>query len=124
MMRSVVDQPYVIVLTTLGSDIDPATLATRLVEERLAACVNVLPEMESFFRWHGAVERDRERQLLIKTRAALVPELQRRLLEMHPYDLPEFLVLSVSDGSKDYLKWITASTTDPEAPPIRSETPH
>jgi periplasmic divalent cation tolerance protein len=123
-MRSVVDQPYVIVLTTLGSDIDPATLATRLVEERLAACVNVLPEMESFFRWHGAVERDRERQLLIKTRAALVPELQRRLLEMHPYDLPEFLVLSVSDGSKDYLKWITASTTDPEAPSIRSETPH
>jgi periplasmic divalent cation tolerance protein len=123
-MRSVVDQSYVIVLTTLGSDIDPATLAMRLVEERLAACVNVLPEMESFFRWHGAVERDRERQLLIKTRAALVPELQRRLLEMHPYDLPEFLVLSVSAGSEDYLKWITASTTDPAAPPIRSETPH
>ena len=118
------DQPYVIVLTTLGSDIDPAMLALRLVEERLAACVNVLPEMESFFRWHGAVERDRERQLLIKTRAALVPELQRRVLEMHPYELPEFLVLSVSAGSEAYLKWITASTTDPDVPPLRSDTPH
>jgi periplasmic divalent cation tolerance protein len=120
----VVDQPYVIVLTTLGSDIDPATLALRLVEERLAACVNVLPEMESFFRWHGAVERDRERQLVIKTRAALVPELQRRLIEMHPYDLPEFLVVPVSAGSEAYLRWITASTTDPDTAPTRSETPH
>ena len=118
------DQPYVIVLTTLGSDIDPATLALRLVEERLAACVNVLPEMESFFRWHGAVERDRERQLVIKTRAALVPELQRRLIEMHPYDLPEFLVVPVSAGSEAYLRWITASTTDPDTAPTRSETPH
>jgi periplasmic divalent cation tolerance protein len=123
-MRSVVDQSYVIVLTTLGSDIDPATLAMRLVEERLAACVNVLPEMDSFFRWHGAVERDRERQLLIKTRAALVPELQRRLLEMHPYDLPEFLVLAVSSGSEAYLRWVAASTTDLEPPPVGSETPH
>ena len=119
------DQPYVIVLTTLGADIDPATLAMRLVEERLAACVNVLPEMESFFRWHGAVERDRERQLLIKTRATLVPELQRRLLEMHPYDLPEFLVLSVTGGSEAYLKWVANSTTDLEPPPVgSSETPH
>jgi periplasmic divalent cation tolerance protein len=80
--------------------------------------------MESFFRWHGAVERDRERQLLIKTRAALIPALERRLLEMHPYDLPEFLVLPVSAGNDAYLKWITASTTGPEVPPIQSETPH
>ena len=119
-----VDQQFVVVLTTLGSDIDPATVAMRLVEERLAACVNVLPEMESFFRWHGAVERDRERQLLIKTRAALVPELQKRLLEMHPYELPEFLVLPVAGGSEAYLKWITGSTTDPDVPHLGSDTRH
>ena len=104
----------VIVLTTLGADIDPSTLALRLVEERLAACVNALPEMESFFRWHGAVERDRERQLIIKTTAARLPDLERRLHEMHPYDLPEFLVIPVRQGSEAYLRWL-ASSTAPEA---------
>ena len=64
---------YVIVLTTIGLDVDPAVLGTRLVEERLAACVNVLPEMDSFFRWRGAVERDQERQVIIKTTAARLP---------------------------------------------------
>jgi periplasmic divalent cation tolerance protein len=106
-----VPEDYVIVLTTLGADIDPSTLALRLVEERLAACVNALPEMESFFRWHGAVERDHERQLVIKTTAARLPELERRLHEMHPYDLPEFLVIPVAQGSDAYLRWLTQSTS-------------
>jgi periplasmic divalent cation tolerance protein len=101
---------YVIVLTTIGADVDAASIGMRLVEERLAACVNALPEMESFFRWHGAVERDRERQLVIKTTAARLPELQRRLHEMHPYDLPEFLVIPVAQGSEEYLKWVASST--------------
>lgn len=105
---------HVLVLTTLGADIDPSTIALRLVEERLAACVNALPEMESFFRWHGAIERDRERQLLIKTTAERLPELERRLHEMHPYDLPEFLVLPVLSGSEPYLRWIRNSTTTGE----------
>ena len=118
------DQPYVIVLTTLGPDIDPSTIAMRLVEERLAACVNVLPEMESFFRWHGAVEREHERQLVIKTRAARLPELERRLHEMHPYDLPEFLVVPVVEGSEAYLRWMTNATTADEGPPVGSDTPH
>lgn len=105
---------YVLVLTTLGADIDPATIALRLVEERLAACVNALPEMESFFRWHGAIERDRERQLVIKTTAERLPALERRLHEMHPYDLPEFLVIPVLAGSEQYLRWIRNSTTSEE----------
>jgi periplasmic divalent cation tolerance protein len=106
------DESYVIVLTTIGADVDPASIGMRLVEERLAACVNVLPEMESFFRWHGAVERDRERQLVIKTRAARLTELERRLHEMHPYDLPEFLVLPVQAGSEGYLRWVSNSTAE------------
>jgi periplasmic divalent cation tolerance protein len=101
----------VVVLTTVGADVDPATIGLRLIEERLAACVNALPEMESFFRWHGAVERDRERQLLIKTTEARLPALKNRLHEMHPYDLPEFLVIRVIDGTDDYLRWIRNSTT-------------
>jgi len=109
------DQPLVLVLTTIGADIEPSTLALRLIEERLAACVNVLPEMESFFRWHGAVERDRERQLIIKTRAACVPDLERRLHEIHPYDLPEFLVIPVSGGSEGYLRWVLNATAPADA---------
>jgi len=102
---------YVIVLTTIGLDVDAAVLGTHLVEERLAACVNVLPEMDSFFRWRGAVERDQERQVLIKTTAARLPDLERRLHELHPYELPEFIVLPVQQGSDAYLRWVTASTT-------------
>ena len=107
-----VTDDYVIVLTTIGMDSDPAALGTRLVEERLAACVNVFPEMDSFFRWRGAVERDQERQVIIKTTAARLPDLERRLHELHPYELPEFLVISVAEGSEAYLKWVSASTTE------------
>jgi periplasmic divalent cation tolerance protein len=102
---------YVIVLTTIGLDVDPALLGRQLVEERLAACVNVLPEMDSFFRWRGAVERDQERQVIIKTQAAQLDALERRLHELHPYELPEFLVIPIQQGSEAYLKWLSSSTT-------------
>lgn len=110
------DQDYVVVLTTIGTDVNPATLAMRLVEERLAACVNVLPEMDSFFRWRGAVEQAQERQLVIKTTAARLADLEARLHAMHPYDLPEFLVVPVRQGSEAYLRWIRDSTSMEEPP--------
>jgi periplasmic divalent cation tolerance protein len=104
------DTNCVIVLTTIGSGTDGRTLASVLIHERLAACVNVLPEMESTYRWKGAVESERERQLVIKTTADRVPALQARLQELHPYELPEFLVLAVGGGSEKFLEWINAST--------------
>jgi periplasmic divalent cation tolerance protein len=85
------------------------TIARALVEEHLAACVSVGAPMTSFYRWRGAVERDEERQLVIKTTRDRVPALQERLAELHPYDVPEFLVLAVTGGSAAYLDWITAS---------------
>jgi periplasmic divalent cation tolerance protein len=84
-------------------------LARALIDEHLAACVNVLPPMQSFFRWEGAVQRDEERQLVIKTSAERLEELQVRLRALHPYELPEMLVLSAR-GSDDYLAWIREST--------------
>jgi periplasmic divalent cation tolerance protein len=117
---------YAIVLTTIGLDVDPAVLGTRLVEERLAACVNVLPEMDSFFRWRGAVERDQERQVIIKTTAARLPDLERRLHELHPYELPEFLVLAVERGSEAYLRWLRTSTSleaEPSTEVVSGEQP-
>ena len=98
-----------IILTTLGADADAAALARTLVDERLAACVNALPPMTSTYRWKGAVEQDREQQLVIKTTADRVPALQARLRQLHPYELPEFLVLDAT-GSDAYLGWVREST--------------
>ena len=103
------DATAVILLTTIGATADVAPLARALVEERLAACVSVLPAMESFFRWEGAVQKDDERQLVIKTSPARLEELQARLRTLHPYELPEMLVLSARGGD-DYLAWIHEST--------------
>ena len=100
----------VMVWTTIGSSADGQKLASILVSERLAACVNVLPAMESVYRWGGQVETDRERQLIIKTTAARVPALKARLHELHDYELPEFSVLPIVGGSEAYLQWIREST--------------
>jgi periplasmic divalent cation tolerance protein len=100
----------VVVWTTVSAETDWLALASTLVEERLAACVNVLPEMESIYRWQEGVERDCERQVLIKTAADRVPDLRARLLALHSYELPEFLVLPITDGSDDYLAWVRQST--------------
>lgn len=100
-----------LVLTTLAADADAVALARTLVEERLAACVNVLPPMTSVYRWQGQVEQDREQQIVIKTTSARVPALEARLRTLHPYDLPEFLVLPAAGGSSAYLAWVGESVT-------------
>ena len=106
------DQEYVIVLTTVGIDVNVGAMAAALVDDRLAACVNVMPEMDSYFRWRGAVEQAQERQLVIKTTAAQLPALEERLKEIHSYELPEFLVLTARQASEAYGRWITDSTSD------------
>jgi periplasmic divalent cation tolerance protein len=97
---------YVIVLTTLPAGAENDAFGRTLVEERLAACVNLLPPMESVYRWEGQVERDTERQLVIKTARDRVAALWDRIRELHPYETPEFVVLTISDGSEAYLRWI------------------
>ena len=97
--------PVVIVLTTLANAADAEKIARALVDERLAACVNVLPPMTSTYRWKGVVEQEREQQVVIKTSRARITALQARLAELHPYDLPEFLVLDVT-GSDAYSRWV------------------
>jgi periplasmic divalent cation tolerance protein len=100
----------VIVLTTVADDERADSLARRLVEERLAACVNLHPVMESFYRWKGRVEHDAERQLVIKTTRDRLPALEARLRELHSYELPELLVLPVDRGGQAYLNWIVEQT--------------
>ena len=100
----------VIVLTTAPDDVRVEEWARTLVDERLAACVNVHGAMISFYRWKGVVERDAERQVVIKTTRERVTALQTRLRELHPYELPEFLVLTVDDGGDEYVKWVVEQT--------------
>jgi periplasmic divalent cation tolerance protein len=107
----VADPDYVLVLTTLPAHHDATAFARALVEARLAACVNLLPEMRSVYRWQGTIEEESERQLVIKTRLQRVPDLWARLDELHPYEVPEFIVVPIVDGSDAYLGWLSASTT-------------
>jgi periplasmic divalent cation tolerance protein len=100
----------VLVWTTLGADADARTLAETLVNERLAACVTVQAPMDSVYRWRGSVEHERERQILIKTTTERVPALAARVRELHPYELPEFLVTPVVSASEGYLAWLREST--------------
>ena len=98
-----------VILTTIGVDADPLSIARTLVDERLAACVNVLPSMESVYRWQEKVTQDAERQLLIKTWPDRLEALMARLLALHPYETPELLVLDAG-GSDAFLRWVRDST--------------
>ena len=104
----------VLVLTTLGTSADAGWFARTLVEERLAACVNVLPVMRSTYRWKDGVEQDDERQIVIKTTAERVDALRARVRQLHPYELPEFIVVQVADGDHRYLDWIRDSVSAPD----------
>ncbi len=81
-----------------------------LVEERLAACGNILPGLTSIFRWQGEVEREHEVLVLLKTTDDVVPRLLRRVPELHPYDVPEVLVLPIGAGFGPYLDWVSETT--------------
>lgn len=111
-----VNRGCVIVLTTLPADGESATAFARtLVEERLAACVNVMGEMLSVYPWEGLVEQQQERQIIIKTAADRLESLWERVRELHAYEVPEFIVLPITDGSDAYLRWIEDSTRPPDA---------
>jgi periplasmic divalent cation tolerance protein len=99
----------VLLLSTVPTREDGDRIAQALVAERLAACVNVVPGLVSTYRWKGAVERADELLLLVKTRAEMVEDLGARLRALHPYDVPELIVLPIVGGLEAYLGWITDS---------------
>jgi periplasmic divalent cation tolerance protein len=107
------ETPHVLILTTLPAAADAGAFAEAIVESHLAACVNLLPVMESVYRWDGRVQRDSERQLIVKTSRDRVSALWERVRDLHPYDVPEFIVLPIVDGNDAYLRWIGESTRTP-----------
>jgi periplasmic divalent cation tolerance protein len=100
-----------IILTTAGSQEEAGKIAHALVERRLAACVNIVPQIESVYRWQGRVETAQEWLLVIKTQAELYERVRDALKELHSYDLPECVMLEVTAGSQEYLDWIAKNTT-------------
>ena len=100
-----------ICLTTCPDRATAERLAERLVSERLAACVSVLPGMRSTYRWRGQLERVDEALLLIKTTRDRYPALQARLPALHPYELPELVAVEACDGLPAYLDWVAAGST-------------
>lgn len=98
-----------IVLSTAGSEEEARKIAHHLVEQRLAACVNIVPRIESVYRWEGKVESNREYLLLIKTSSAMFPEVRDAILELHSYELPECVEIAVENGSSEYLQWVEES---------------
>ncbi|MBI1816499.1 MAG: divalent-cation tolerance protein CutA [Deltaproteobacteria bacterium] len=97
---------FIVVLVTVASAEEGERIAEALVDEQLAACVNVVGPIRSIYMWEGAVQRDEERLLIIKTRAALFDELEARVCALHSYETPEVIALSISAGSQPYLDWL------------------
>lgn len=100
----------IVVLTNAPDRAVARRIADALIERRLAACVNLLADCTSVYRWQGAVETATEVPLLIKTRAAIFGDVERAIRELHPYELPEIIALPVAEGSAAFLEWIGAQT--------------
>jgi periplasmic divalent cation tolerance protein len=100
---------HAVVLTTAGSEAEASKIASALVERRLAACVNVVPNVTSTYRWEGAVRVDGEWLLVVKTRAERFEEVRLAIRELHSYDQPEVILLPIDTGDPGYLAWIDAS---------------
>jgi periplasmic divalent cation tolerance protein len=100
-----------IVLSTTGSEDEARTIARELVERRLAACVNILPQIESIYRWQGKIESEREWLMVIKTTAERFNAVRDAIRELHSYEVPECIAIEIEDGSPEYLRWLSESTT-------------
>jgi periplasmic divalent cation tolerance protein len=98
-----------VVLVTAGSEEEAEKIARALVEERLAACVNIVPGVRSIYRWRGAVEDDSEVLMVIKSEADILDALEARVRALHSYEVPEILALPIERGSAPYLDWLAGS---------------
>ncbi len=101
---------HLLVLTTCPGTITAKQIAQDLVANDVAACVNIIPGLTSYFKWSHKVESDVELLLLIKTTSKHFPAVQKRIKSLHPYELPEIIAVSIQDGLEEYLRWIEDST--------------
>ena len=96
----------IVVLSTCASAEEAAKIARALVEKKLAACVNLMPAVRSFYRWKGAIEDEQESLLVIKSSRALFDQLRAEIEKLHSYEVPEVIAVPIVDGSEGYLEWL------------------
>ncbi len=101
---------HLLVLSTCPGSISAKNIAQFVVEERLAACVNIVPDVHSYFRWIGKIDSANEHLLVMKTTSNIYPQLEKRLKEMHPHELPEIIAVPIQTGLSEYLDWVTDNT--------------
>ncbi|MHC4480635.1 MAG: divalent-cation tolerance protein CutA [Planctomycetota bacterium] len=104
----------IVVMVTCGNSAEAETIAGKLLQERLVACVNIAGRIRSLFHWEGAVARESESLLLMKTRSDCFDALSSRIKELHSYEVPEIIGMPIMVGNPDYLDWIRESTTPAE----------
>lgn len=100
------DDDKIVILVTTGSEQEAHSIADRLLNQRKAACVNIVPGVDSLFWWQGKLDSASENLLIVKTKASLLPEIIRLVKELHSYTVPEIIALPIIGGNEDYLKWI------------------
>jgi len=109
-MNAEPDEPMVVFMTASSKD-EARQLAEMLVEQRLAACVQIIPELESVYRWQGKIERQAEVLLIAKTVSGKFAELETQVRAVHSYETPEIVAFPLTDGSRPYLEWLSESVT-------------
>ena len=103
------ENDVMLVLSTASSEKEAMTIAQALVDQELAACVNVVPAIRSLYRWKGKIWNEVENMIFIKTTSAQLEEIKKTLKDLHSYELPEVLAVKVDDGEKNVLNWIGSS---------------
>jgi periplasmic divalent cation tolerance protein len=107
------ESSYMVVLITTGSLEEARRIADVLVQQRKAACVNIVPQVSSMYRWEGRIQEDEESLMIVKTRAELLPEVVDSVRAAHSYEVPEIIALPVAGGNQDYLDWLGRETGQP-----------
>lgn len=115
----IASERMMVVLSTAPDREHAIRIAQTLVEESLAACVNLLDSIESIYRWEGKLEQAREVGMIIKTTGSRLPELEARLTGLHPYQLPELIAWEVTAGSAAFIDWVIAQTGSRPGTPCR-----
>lgn len=100
---------YIVVLITTGSAEEASKISNRLLEQKKAACVNIIPQIDSRFWWEGKIDSSQESLLIVKSKASLLPEIIKLVKEAHSYSVPEIIALPILGGNEDYLEWIGES---------------
>ncbi len=103
-------EDFIVIFVTASSEEEAKKIAQSLVEKRLAACVNIIKDMQSIFRWKGKLSDEKEVLLIIKTRKKLYKNVEEEVKNIHSYEVPEIIALPIISGSKDYLYWIDSET--------------